>query len=108
MAKRKRVDHHLISLRAGDAVLHAYLISNDRGDIERAMSRMIGLVEEAKVRCLPCFLVTPLDDDGVAIVEAHIAQELPSAKSLFAKVKDFHVSIFIEAEAHAKDLMALH
>jgi len=97
--------HYLISIDN----IHAYLVTNDKHDIERTADRMVTILENANVKFLPIVLATHLTT-GSDFVRALLRRESPEVKQKLDARKGFHLTVFAlspEHPSHAK-LMALH
>ena len=108
--KTEKVEHYLLTLQiAANNYMHAYVVTDDKRQIEVVTEMMMEKAEAMKCRPLPMVLCTRLST-GVDLVRRIVSELDEEAKRLLEKPPDSHVTIFaMEAnQADNKRLMELH
>lgn len=115
MKKRNKISggNFLVSIPAvPGAYLHSYVACNDRAQVDRVISQMIGMIEKAlnAHMSVPIALVTKLNPDGISIVESYLRRNSDEAGKMLDTMTDFHCSTW-GTPAVGEDvevLLALH
>jgi hypothetical protein len=107
----RKVEHYLLTIPLEGVNFHAYLMTNDRRQVQAAASRMMDVIEKQKLPMpMPVILETRLST-GADIVRGIVAAHMPEAAQCMAEATNFHLTAFVMS-AHANPdndcLMELH
>lgn len=90
-------------------IVHAYLVSDDKENINRIANEMINVIEQSGYQVLaPVFATTTLGPEQSAKVRAYLNETYPETIETMATMKNFHRTTWGALEDEPEWLMDLH
>jgi len=105
--------HYLLSLplMQQDVVVHCYVMTNEKADMELIANKMMEVVEDIHGRVMmPIMLCTPLESSGIKAVRKIVCANSSDKGKTLREATDFHFTMFGTRRGNPDDtrLMSLH